>query len=115
MDRNSAIVLVQLLATRGIGPRTIDRILDNVSENGTAISNLQGLSSVKLAERYDLDEATAQAFALNEKLAEEIWKKLQEKGVTLLAKERLSIQQSCRPHSARTLHRFFLHRVTLMC
>ncbi|RLB91915.1 MAG: hypothetical protein DRH50_10435, partial [Deltaproteobacteria bacterium] len=85
-DPLSVVVVLRLLTTKGIGERTVDRIITDVLDRGEELATLLELSSEELVLRYRIKHDVAEAFQKSSDLADRLWRELQEKGITVLLK-----------------------------
>ena len=86
IDPQSITVVLRLLTTKGVGERTIDRILSDVFERGEDLASLLSLSAEELALRYRMKHEVAEAFLAENGLADRMSRELQEQGIAVLLK-----------------------------
>jgi len=79
-------VVLRLLTTKGIGERTIDRILEDVFERGEDLAGLTALPAEELVRRYRIKQEVAEGFLADSGLSDRLSIELQEQGVSVLLK-----------------------------
>jgi len=79
-------VVLRLLTTKGIGERTIDRILKDVYGRGEKLTMLLEQSARDLMLRFGIKQEAAEAFLADNELAGSMAQELHEMGVSLLIK-----------------------------
>ena len=67
------IVVLQLLTTKGIGERTIDRIFSDVFEREEKLADLLSLPAEELANRYRIKPKLAEDLLADNELAGRLW------------------------------------------
>ncbi|HEY5311533.1 MAG TPA: DNA-processing protein DprA [Pirellulales bacterium] len=77
---------MQLLCTRGVGARTLGRILDDCSKRGMRPAEIVGLPDDELAARFRLSPDLPSALAASTDTARQLWKELTEHTVHVLVR-----------------------------
>src|SRR5262249_352907 len=64
-----SVPLLQLMQTKGVGPRSIARVLAVLEHNGLSLHDFAGLEPDDMAERFGLTKDQARSIIENEELA----------------------------------------------
>src|SRR5438552_2740257 len=83
---SSTHAVLQLLLTRGLGAKTLGRLLDAVAQERGEVEGLVHLPATELVSRFGLKAEVAGNIALQAEAAETVGSRLEAKGITLLVK-----------------------------
>lgn len=78
------VPLLQLMQTRGIGPRTLARLLDRLEQDNLSLSDLMDMAAEELVATFGLTEVQVRAFQANGDAAAQIAELLDEHDVRTL-------------------------------
>lgn len=78
--------ILQLLLTRGLGSKTLGRLLDIQAEEQEAVEKLVQFSAAELTSRFDLREDVAHGIAAKKEEAAALARELEDGGIRLLIK-----------------------------
>lgn len=81
---NRDIAILQLMQTRGMGGKTLGRILAQLNSEGRDISHITSITQDELVKRYGLKLQIAQALSAARAQAEDLAEKLERQSVSLL-------------------------------
>jgi DNA protecting protein DprA len=87
---SSTHAVLQLLLTRGLGPKTLGRLLDAVAEERREVEELVQLPASELVSRFGLKSEVAGNITSGAEAAEVIGRRLEAKGITVLVKHQES-------------------------
>lgn len=83
-DPRQALVVLRLLTTRGIGPRTVAQILEKTAREEGGLEELLSYSPAALESRYQIPPEAAERFVTDKALAERMWKELSDRSIAIL-------------------------------
>jgi DNA protecting protein DprA len=86
IDSRAAGVVLRLLTTRGVGERTIDRILSDILASGKDLAGVLALPVRELVTRYRMKPKSAETFLGENGFADGLARELNEQGVSILLK-----------------------------
>jgi DNA processing protein len=84
--QNEVVCLLQLMQTKGVGPRSLARILDRLELENLPLSDFVGLESEELAVRFGLTEDQVRSIQTNEEVAERTAEMLEDQGVRVFVR-----------------------------
>jgi DNA protecting protein DprA len=86
IQKADLIILLRLLSTRGIGPRTVGHILNDWLTHQWMLTDIAGLSATELKARYRLSFESLRRFESNEREAERLLDELSERSIQVLVR-----------------------------
>src|SRR5260370_17894229 len=84
LNAGDLLVVLRLQSARGIGSRTLGRILDDCLERGVTPAEIASLGAEELEIRYRLSPESARAFQINEDALKVHLKTLNDRSVQVL-------------------------------
>src|SRR5262245_5229401 len=75
------VPLLQLMQTKGIGPRSLGRLLDRLEQAGLSLDGFTALEAEEIAARFDLSEEQISSLHANLETAVQLAERLKQQGV----------------------------------